>query len=149
MRMRNRCLSISMQTWCRGVIIAKDQGREEERRKQVMSKIVKRMLHGTLSAGFGRWHQNMVEKRAMAAKALKVVGRWVNQCVSRSMDAWHEHTVKEKRTRGLMSRIIKRLQHRGITMALSTWAMRVEEIVAERIEAVSYTHLTLPTIYSV
>ena len=66
---------------------------------------------------YEQWHGKVVEKKTMAAKAVKVVYRWVHRCVRQAMDAWHGSTVKEARKRSFFIRIVQRMQNAALYKA--------------------------------
>ena len=70
---------------------------------------------------YEQWHGKVVEKKTMAAKAVKVVYRWVHRCVRQAMDAWHGSTVKEARKRSFFIRIVQRMQKRCVVVAFEMW----------------------------
>jgi hypothetical protein len=72
-------------------------------------------------AAYEQWHGKVVEKKTMAAKAMKVVYRWVHRCVRQAMDAWHGSTVKEVRRRIVFIRIVQRMQKRCVVVAFEMW----------------------------
>ena len=72
-------------------------------------------------AAYEQWHGKVVEKKTMAAKAMKVVYRWVHRCVRQAMEAWHGSTVKEARKRIFGIRIVQRIQKRFVVDAFEMW----------------------------
>ena len=78
-------------------------------------------------AAYEQWHGKVVEKKTMAAKAMKVVYRWVHRCVRQAMDAWHGSTVKEARKRTLMQRAALRMKRAGTFAALARWQENIRE----------------------
>ena len=76
---------------------------------------------------YEQWHGKVVEKKTMAAKAVKVVYRWVHRCVRQAMDAWHGSTVKEARKRTLMQRAALRMKRAGMFAAFARWQENIRE----------------------
>jgi hypothetical protein len=72
-------------------------------------------------AAYEQWHGKVVEKKTMAAKAMKVVYRWVHRCVRQAMDAWHGSTLEEARKRSFLIRIVQRMQKRCVVVAFEMW----------------------------
>ena len=65
--------------------------------------------------------------------------------VKEDVEKWLEHAVDELRRSGLDEKTVKSIAK----ATAATEVARLHNIVMEEFNAVSYTHLTLPTIYSV
>ena len=110
------------------------RGAEEERRKDVMGKIVKRMQHGTVAGAMCRWMENTKEQKGMRAKSEKVLARWRNKSSALCLDAWHEHTVEEGRKRHVMQRVLARMANKAVLVGFEMWTANVLWAREERAE---------------
>jgi len=120
-----------------GIIIPVDEARErveEDRKKLITQRNIKRILNVTISAALQMLHQNVIANKTMASESLKIVARWANRCVASTLDAWHDHTVEEERKRNLITRIVQRLQRSGVVLALNMWYSKVVLLVQDQEE---------------
>ena len=80
-------------------------------------------------------------KPGMSSRASSLVGT----CAS----SWHEMATTDAMTRMGIARLAGRSIARAVLIASAEMSMLAAAIFCNHLRAVSYTHLTLPTIYSV
>ena len=91
-----------------------------------MQRVALRMKSAGMFAAFARWQENIEEKKAMAAKSMRVVMRWKKQAAVRCLEAWGQLTAEEVQKRIVMKKIVGRmLQQKPLLCDGSVAAKRV------------------------
>ena len=103
--------------WWESSQCLKEERADDERKQDIMRKILLRIKNQSLASAVGRWSESVREIRTMAAKARKVMMRWMNYEASMCLDNWRETTVQEVRKRGLMKRIVSRMGSKRMSYA--------------------------------
>ncbi|ACO69280.1 predicted protein [Micromonas commoda] len=98
----NRRLAASWETWATA---CEARRAEDEERKRTASKVVARLAKSSLHRAFGRWAENVLEKRAAALEA----------------------EADERRRADVLNRAVRRLANRALAGAFATWRRAVDD----------------------
>ena len=103
---------------------------EEVRKRNVMQRIVSRMLHRSLSFAMDLWQrsvsaarQERVDEERRRAVMSRIVKRMLNQAQAAAWERWSTHVEELLRIRNLMDRILRRMLN--AKMAAGQTALRV------------------------
>ena len=98
----NRRLAAAWETWATA---CEARRAEDEERKRTASKVVARLAKSSLHRAFGRWAENVLEKRAAALEA----------------------EADERRRADVLNRAVRRLANRALAGAFATWRRAVDD----------------------
>jgi hypothetical protein len=90
----------------------------EARKRNIMERVVKRMLRRRLSAAMRRWCETLQQRVRVQTKTRKALAIWRNKASVLSFGAWQQHAGEETRKKNVMERIVKRM----LSRALQMWA---------------------------
>ena len=126
-RISQRALSGAYSRWQEVAAKSKGDRAEDERRGQVVSKIVTRRKRQSLVVALGAWRCNGAQLRALASKSRRVLARWSNQAGISCLMAWRDFTTGEGRRRALIKRLLARVVQRSQSSAYLKWQAAVAE----------------------
>ena len=108
--------------------------REDERRNNLLKKIVARIMNESIFTALLRWKENVSELRDMQAKSRKIIYRMKNRVAAMMMDAWREHTVEETTKRVRLRRIVQRMLGNALSSSFVRWLEWLREFQGEQAE---------------
>jgi FixJ family two-component response regulator len=89
---------------------------EEVRKRNVMQRIVSRMLHRSLSFAMDLWQrsvsaarQERVDEERRRAVMSRIVKRMLNQAQAAAFERWTSNVIELARQRNIMDRILRRM----------------------------------------
>ena len=90
----------------------------EERRQNIIVRIVKRMLNQTKAAAFERWKATVCELARQRNIMLRIVKRMLNQVKAAAFELWKATVCELVRQRSIMERILRRILKRNMSAGL-------------------------------
>jgi hypothetical protein len=108
-------------------------------KRQVMKKIVGRMLHRSLSFAMDLWGQNvqaLQQEQAEEARRQdimsRILKRILNQAQAAAFDRWREHAVELRRQQGIVEKVASRMRNATVYKAFARWGERAKEVRCAR-----------------
>ena len=114
------------QEWHRHMAAQRAQYAEQDRRQQLLRRVVLRICNRVLAAALQRWNENVQESKIMSAKSTKVLARWRFRCASACWLAWRECLESEARRQEIIRRIIARIEDGKLRGAFGSWCMALQ-----------------------
>ena len=129
--LQKRCAVVALEMWQCNVAGAVQKGAEEERRKGVMQRVVKRLQHSTLASGVSRWREHVWELRRQKVILEKMASRMrsaTKSCIVGCFDRWHQRL----RLAGRVLKLFQLSLHRALSVSFESWWAFVNGILIMR-----------------
>jgi hypothetical protein len=118
--LQKRCAVVALEMWQCHVAGDVQKGAEEERRKGVMQRVVKRLKHSTLASGVSRWREHVWELRRRKIILEKMASRMrsaTKSCFVSCFDRWHQRL----RVAGRVLKLFQLSLHRALSFSFESW----------------------------
>ena len=114
------------QEWHQHMAAQRAQYAEQDRRQELLRRVVLRICNRVLAAALQCWNENVRESKIMSAKSTKVLARWRFRCASACWLAWRECLESEARRQEIIRRMIARIEDGKLRGAFSSWCMALQ-----------------------
>ena len=108
------------------------QEREKEEKRRTLVRVMKRMIHSSLSTALLTWHQQAVHLKRVETLSRNISRRWRNVELHRSLNGWRASVVERVQRRHGVARVRARWMLSSQSRSFTRWSQMVSERTAAR-----------------